>query len=61
MWGVTLSGPLPIVALVSRYLTNKLMGRMPISYRNSLITETCESVILWSINPRFQGLFSSMR
>ncbi len=26
MWPFTLSGRLPIVALVSRYLTNKLMG-----------------------------------
>ena len=35
MWGIALSGPLPIVALVSRYLTNKLMGRMLILYRRS--------------------------
>ncbi len=27
VWPYTLSGRLPIVALVSRYLTNKLMGR----------------------------------
>ncbi len=27
VWPITLSGRLPIVALVSRYLTNKLMGR----------------------------------
>ena len=33
VWGITLSGPLPIVDLVSRYLTNNLMGRMPISNR----------------------------
>ena len=30
VWGVILSDPLAIVALVSRYLTNKLMARMPI-------------------------------
>lgn len=30
MWPVTLSGRLPVVALVSRYLTNKLIGREPI-------------------------------
>ena len=30
VWGINLSVPLPIVALVSRYLTNQLMGRMPI-------------------------------
>ena len=33
MWGINLSVPLSIVALVSRYLTNKLMERMPIYYR----------------------------
>ena len=35
VWGIILSDPLVIVALVSRYLTNKLMTRMPISYRRS--------------------------
>ena len=30
VWGVTLSGPLPVVGLVSRYLTNYLMGRSPL-------------------------------
>ncbi len=35
VWGITLSGPLNIVALVSRYLTNKLMLRMPIFNRRS--------------------------
>ena len=30
VWGVTLSGPLPVVALVGRYPTNKLMGRRPL-------------------------------
>ena len=43
VWGVTLSGPLPIVALVSRYLTNKLIGRMPISYRRSFPRSTMRS------------------
>ena len=38
MWGTFLSEPLLIVALVSRYLTNKLMGRMPILYRISFLT-----------------------
>ena len=33
VWGITLSGPLKIVALVSRYLTNKLIRRMPIFNR----------------------------
>ncbi len=30
VWPITLSGRLPIAALVSRYLTNKLMGRGPL-------------------------------
>ncbi len=30
VWGKILSEPLDIVVLVSRYLTNKLMSRMPI-------------------------------
>ena len=33
MWLIILSDQLPIVALVSRYLTNKLMGRRPVSIR----------------------------
>ncbi len=33
VWPVTLSGRLPIVALVSFYLTNKLMGRKSILKR----------------------------
>ncbi len=30
VWGVTLSGPLPVVGLVSCYLSNYLMGRSPL-------------------------------
>ncbi len=33
VWPITLSGRLPIAALVSRYLTNKLMGRGPLQWR----------------------------
>src|SRR5210317_735537 len=43
VWGVSLSGPLPIVVLVSRYLTNKLIGRMPIpnrrNFKNSVMPQ----------------------
>ncbi len=35
VWGKILSEPLDIVVLVSRYLTNKLMSRMPISNRRN--------------------------
>ena len=31
--GVVLSHPLPVIALVSSYLTNKLIGRRPIPFR----------------------------
>jgi hypothetical protein len=30
VWGVTLSGPLPVVGLVGSYPTNYLMGRSPL-------------------------------
>ncbi len=35
VWGKILSEPPDIVVLVSRYLTNKLMSRMPISNRRN--------------------------
>ena len=34
MWLVILSDQLPVVALVSRYLTNKLIGREPLLWRD---------------------------
>ncbi len=34
VWPIILSDRLPIAALVSRYLTNKLIGRGPITGRN---------------------------
>ena len=33
VWGATLSGPLPVVALVGHYPTNQLMGRRPLLKR----------------------------
>ena len=36
MWLAILSDQLPVVALVSRYLTNKLIGREPIPKRKSI-------------------------
>src|SRR5690606_11549726 len=38
VWPVALSGRLPVVALVSHYLTNKLIGRESIPDRNSFQT-----------------------
>jgi hypothetical protein len=39
VWRIALSRPLPIVGLVSRYLTNYLMGRTSISKRRSFDAE----------------------
>ncbi len=58
VWGIPLSGPLPIVATVSRYLTVELMGRMAILYRPRALTlSRCRKKVLRGINPRFHGLF----
>ena len=71
MWPTTLSGPLAVIALVSRYLTNKLMAREPIRQQkppegdNPLATEP---VAPWryrvlravsSLYPRLPGRLST--
>ncbi len=43
MWLIVLSDQLPVEALVSRYLTNKLIGREPISERNPFPRQTMRS------------------
>ena len=40
VWPTILSDRLPVVALVSRYLTNKLIGRGPIPHRRSFPPKT---------------------
>jgi hypothetical protein len=40
MWGVTLSGPLPVTGLVSRYLANYLMGRRPLLKQYNFFSQT---------------------
>ena len=57
MMRVTLSRPLPIVALVGRYLTNQLIGRSPVSRRNL----TFDPEMLSGITFRFQKLSPSWR
>ena len=59
MWPITLSGRLLIVALVSRYLTNNLMERIPILYRNPLIIKPCGIIMLSGINLSFERLSPS--
>ncbi len=57
--GVMLSHPLPVIALVSYYLTNKLIGRRTFQMRRSFTPPTFRRRGLWSINPPFGGLFST--
>ncbi len=50
--GVMLSHPIPITALVSRYLTNKLIGRGPLLRRN----HTFDPEMLFGITCSFPQL-----
>ena len=51
VWLVALSNQLPIEALVSRYLTNELMGRGPVIQRIApFIFEGCPSEIACGIS-----------
>ena len=62
MWPFNLSVRLPIVGLVSRYLTNYLIGRESIIQRIApLVTLPCENVTLCGISSRFQLLSPSER
>lgn len=59
MWPFTLSGRLPVVALVSRYLTNKLIGREHIPHRKNFPPNLMRGKVIFSIRPRFRGLSQS--
>ena len=57
MWPITLSGRLPIVDLVGRYLTNYLIGREPTPYRITPLTPgRCRPVVLCGISTTFAVL-----
>ena len=58
MWPITLSGRLPIVDLVGRYLTNYLIGRRePTPHRIAPLTPgPCEPVVLCGISTTFAVL-----
>ena len=60
MWPVTLSGRLPVEALVSHHLTNKLIGREPIPNRRNFQTTTMRQQLISSISNRFQLLSQSL-
>ena len=60
VWGTTLSGPLPVFGLVSRYLTNYLMGRRPLLKRIAPVSPGCLApVSLWGISIPFGTLSPS--
>ena len=61
MWGTFLSEPLSIVVLVGRYPANKLMERIPIDNRNSLIIIPCGKTMPSGINLSFERLSQSYR
>ena len=58
MWPITLSGRLPIVGLVGRYLTNYLIGREPTPNRIAPLTPaSCDTVVSCGIRTPF-GILS---
>ena len=59
VWPVALSGRLPVVALVSRYLTNKLIGRGPIPHRKNFPPPVMQQMVISGIRPSFPGLSQS--
>lgn len=59
VWPVTLSGRLPVVALVGHHPTNKLIGRGPILHRRNFPHTTMRQCVISGIRPRFQGLSQS--
>ena len=59
VWPFTLSGRLPVVALVGRYPTNKLIGRGPIPDRRPFPTSTMRRRFVSGIRPSFPGLSQS--
>ena len=42
VWLIVLSDQLPVVALVSRYLTNKLIGREALPKQNPFLNRPCD-------------------
>ena len=59
MWLIVLSDQLPVEALVSRYLTNKLIGRELIPSRKNFPPQKMSQVVISGINPGFPELSQS--
>ena len=60
VWPITLSGRLPVVALVGHYPTNKLIGRGPIPNRKSFPPTPMQEQVISGIRPSFPGLSRSL-
>ena len=58
MWPYTLSGRLPVDALVGHYPTNKLIGRELIPHRKTF-HNGIQTIVLSGIRPSFPGLSRS--
>ena len=56
VWGVTLSGPLPVVAMVSFYLTISLMGRSLVPKQQAFSLSPLKAVSLCGISALFRVL-----
>ena len=56
VWGVTLSGPLPVVGLVSFYLTNYLMGRSPLPQPRKFLCTLLNGTNVCGISSPFELL-----
>jgi hypothetical protein len=56
VWGTTLSGPLPVVGLVSHYLTNYLMGRSSLPQPRKFIRRFLKTSKLCGISSPFELL-----
>ena len=59
VWPITLSGRLPVVALVGHYPTNKLIGRGLILHRKTFQPQTMRPELISGIRPSFPGLSRS--
>src|SRR5205807_6554073 len=59
VWPDTLSGRLPVVALVGHHPTNKLIGRGPTPHRKSFPPQDMHPMVLSGIRPSFPSLSRS--
>jgi len=59
VWLIVLSDQLPVEALVSRYLTNKLIGREPLPKQNPFLIRSCGPMGVSGISTGFPVLSQS--